>query len=50
MSLTGLRHPTDYSPEIKARQALFAFLPVYPELVALIGWNVPNYQGVFLLG
>ena len=24
--------------------------PVYPELVALIGWNVPNYQGVFLRG
>ena len=23
---------------------------VYPELVALIGWNVPNYQGVFLRG
>ena len=39
-----------YSPEIKARQALFAFLPVYPELVGLIGWNVPNYQGVFLRG
>ena len=37
-----------YSPEIKARQALFAFLPVYPELVALIEWNIPNYQGVFL--
>ena len=39
-----------YSPEIKARQALFAFLPVYPELVALIGGNIPNYQGVFLRG
>ena len=39
-----------YSPEIKTRQALFAFLPVYPEPVALIGWNVPNYQGVFLRG
>ena len=39
-----------YSPEIKARQALFVFLPVYPELVGLIGWNVPNYQGVFLRG
>ena len=26
-----------YSPEIKARQALFAFLPVYPELVGKIG-------------
>ena len=25
-------------------------LPVYPELVALIGWNVQNYQGVFLRG
>ena len=39
-----------YSPEIKARQALFAFLPVYPELVGVVGWNVPNYQGVFLRG
>ena len=39
-----------YSPEIKARQALFAFLPVYPELVGNVGWNVPNYQGVFLRG
>ena len=39
-----------YSPEIKARQALFVFLPVYPELVGPIGWNVPNYQGVFLRG
>ena len=39
-----------YSPEIKARQAPFVFLPVYPELVGLIGWNVPNYQGVFLRG
>ena len=39
-----------YSPEIKAQQPLFVFLPVYPELVALIGWNVPNYQGVFLRG
>ena len=25
-------------------------MPVYPELVGLIGWNVPNYQGVFLRG
>ena len=39
-----------YSPEIKARQTLFVFLPVYPELAGLIGWNVPNYQGVFLRG
>ena len=39
-----------YSPEIKARQALFAFLPVYPELVGVVGGNVPNYQGVFLRG
>ena len=23
---------------------------VYPELAGLIGWNVPNYQGVFLRG
>ena len=39
-----------YSPEIKARQALFAFLPVYPELVALVGSRVPDYQGIFLRG
>ena len=39
-----------YSLEIKAQQVLSTFLPVYPELVALIGWNVPNYQGVFLRG
>lgn len=38
------------SPKIKARQALFAFLPVYPELVALIGANVPDYRGLFLRG
>ena len=24
--------------------------PAYPELAGLIGWNVPNYQGVFLRG
>ena len=39
-----------YSPEIKAQQAIFDLPPVYPELAALIGWNVPNYQGVFLRG
>ena len=39
-----------YSPEIKAQQAIFAFLPVYPELVALIGGIVPNYRGYFLRG
>ena len=39
-----------YSPEIKAQQAIFDLPPVYPELVALIRWNVPNYQGVFLRG
>ena len=36
--------------EIKAPQALSAFLPVYPELVGVVGGNVPNYQGVFLRG
>lgn len=50
MSLAGLRYPTTYSPEIKAQQAIFDLPPVYPELVGLIGWNVPNYQGVFLRG
>ena len=39
-----------YSLEIKVQQALSVFLPVYPELAALIGWNVPNYQGMFLRG
>ena len=37
-------------PEVKTQQVLWGFLSVYPELVALIGWNVPNYQGVFLRG
>ena len=40
-----------YSPEIKARQALFAFLPVYPELVGVLGKTaVPDYRGRFLRG
>ena len=39
-----------YSPEIKAQQAIFAFLPVYPELVALVGTTVPDYRGYFLRG
>lgn len=39
------------SPEIKARQALFAFLPVYPELVGILGKStVPDYRGIFLRG
>lgn len=48
LSLTGLRHPTDYSPEIKARQALFAFLSVYPKEVALVGGNSAGLPGNFL--
>lgn len=39
-----------YSLEIKAQQAIFAFLPVYPELVALMGGKVPDYRGIFLRG
>ena len=39
-----------YSLEIKVQQALSVFLSVYPELVGVVGWNVPNYQGVFLRG
>ena len=39
-----------YSPEIKAQQAIFAFLPVYPELVGVIGSRVPDYRGRFLRG
>ena len=39
-----------YSPEIKARQALFAFLHVYPELIALIRGSVPDHRGIFLRG
>ena len=36
--------------EIKAQQALFAFLPVYPELVGIVGSTVPDYRGIFLRG
>lgn len=39
-----------YSPEIKAQQAIFDLLPVYPELVALVGGHVPDYRGIFLRG
>ena len=39
-----------YSPEIKAQQAIFAFLPVYPELVGVVGSQVPDYRGIFLRG
>ena len=39
-----------YSPEIKAQQAIFAFLPVYPELVGIVGSTVPDYRGIFLRG
>ncbi len=39
-----------YSPEIKAQQAIFAFLPVYPELVGVVGSRVPDYRGRFLRG
>ena len=39
-----------YSPEIKAPQAILGFLPVYPELVALVGAKVPDYRGIFLRG
>lgn len=39
-----------YSLEIKVQQALFAFLPVYPELVTVVGSRVPDYRGIFLRG
>ena len=40
-----------YSPEIKARQALFAFLSVYPKEVALVGGaTVQDYREIFLRG
>ena len=39
-----------YSPEIKAQQAIFDLLPVYPELVVLVGGRVPDYRGIFLRG
>lgn len=44
----GTSSPTDYSPEIKARQALFAFLSVYPKEVALVGGNSAGLPGNFL--
>lgn len=39
-----------HPPERKAQQPLFVFLPVYPELVALVGSCVPDYRGIFLRG
>ena len=40
-----------YSPEIKTRQALFAFLSVYPKEVALVGGaTVQDYREIFLRG
>ena len=39
-----------YSLEIKAQQVLSTFLPVYPELVGVIGSRVPDYRGRFLRG
>jgi len=39
-----------HPPERKAQQSLFVFLPVYPELVALVGTTVPDYRGYFLRG
>ena len=36
--------------ERKAQQALFVFLPVYPELVGVVGYYTQNYAGVFLRG
>ena len=29
---------------------LFFFMPVYPELVTVVGYYIPNYAGVFLRG
>ena len=39
-----------YFPEIKVWQAIFDLLPVYPELVGVVGYYTPNYAGVFLRG
>ena len=39
-----------HPPERKVQQPLFVFLPVYPELVALVGDHVPDYRGIFLRG
>ena len=39
-----------HPPERKAQQSLFVFLPVYPELVGVIGSRVPDYRGRFLRG
>jgi len=36
--------------EIKAQQVLSTFLPVYPELVGIVGSTVPDYRGIFLRG
>ena len=39
-----------HPPERKVQQALFVFLPVYPELVGVVGSTVPDYRGLFLRG
>ena len=39
-----------HPPERKAQQPLFVFLPVYPELVGVVGSRVPDYRGRFLRG
>ena len=39
-----------HPPERKAQQSLFVFLPVYPELVGVVGSRVPDYRGRFLRG
>ena len=39
-----------HPPERKAQQPLFVFLPVYPELVSVVGSTVPDYRGIFLRG
>ena len=50
LPLAGLRHPTDIFLGNQGITSRFAFLPVYPELVAVVGGHVPDYRGIFLRG
>ena len=50
MSLAELHHPTNIFLGNQGTAALSTFLPVYPELVGVVGSRVPDYRGRFLRG
>ena len=50
LPLAGLRHPTDILHGNQGTASPFCLPPSVSGTGRLIGWNVPNYQGVFLRG